>query len=148
VITISVPPEMLDELERVRKEEHRTRSELMREALRVYFSSRIPEDTPAAAELRAIRRGRAAIARGDYVTLDFLGWPEGANCRSGPVRVNRRGITPYQSPFGGRCGVGMAPPIFKADSRSSKMHIEFGIGRGDHSRARGCLLSPRYAMIE
>ena len=71
-LTISVPPEMLDAIERVRKEEHRTRSELMREALRVYFSSRIPEDTPTAAELRAIRRGRAAIARGDYVTLDEL----------------------------------------------------------------------------
>jgi hypothetical protein len=58
---------MLDELERVRKEEHRTRSELLREALRVYFSSRIPEHPPTAAELRAIRRGRAAIARDDYV---------------------------------------------------------------------------------
>jgi len=71
-LTISLPPEMLDELERVRREEHRTRSELIREALRVYFSGRIPKDTPTAAELRAIRRGRAAIARGDYVTLDQL----------------------------------------------------------------------------
>lgn len=72
-LTISLPPQMLDELERVRKEEHRTRSELMREALRTYFSSRIAEHAPTAAELRAIRRGRAAIARGDYVTLDELG---------------------------------------------------------------------------
>jgi len=63
---------MLKELERVRKQEHRTRSELMREALRSYFSSRIPEDAPTPAELSAIRRGRAAIARGDYVTLAEL----------------------------------------------------------------------------
>jgi predicted transcriptional regulator len=42
----------------------------MREALRSYFSSRIPEEAPTAAELRAIREGRAAMARGDFVTLD------------------------------------------------------------------------------
>jgi len=43
-LTISLPPAMLAELERVRKAEHRTRSELLREALRTYFSSRIPID--------------------------------------------------------------------------------------------------------
>ncbi len=63
---------MLEELERVRTEEHRTRSELMREALRGYFSKRIREVQPTPSELRAIRRGRAAIARGDFVTLDEL----------------------------------------------------------------------------
>ena len=71
-LTISLPPAMLKELERVRKQEHRTRSELMREALRTYFSGRFPEEVPTTAELRAIRRGRAAIARGDFVTLDEL----------------------------------------------------------------------------
>ena len=69
-LTISLPPAMLAKLERVRKAEHRTRSELFREALRTYFSSRIPEVAPTAAELRAIRRGRAAVARGDHVMLD------------------------------------------------------------------------------
>ena len=58
-LTISLPPAMLKELERVRKQEHRTRSELMREALRTYFSGRFPEEVPTTAELRAIRRGRA-----------------------------------------------------------------------------------------
>jgi predicted transcriptional regulator len=63
---------MLKELERVRKHEHRTRSELMREALRSYFSNRISEEVPTTSELRAIRRGRAAIASGDFVTLNEL----------------------------------------------------------------------------
>ena len=71
-VTISLPPAMLEELERVRRHEHRTRSELMREALRSYFSNRIPEQAPTTDELRAIRRGRAAIARGDFVTLNQL----------------------------------------------------------------------------
>jgi predicted transcriptional regulator len=71
-LTISLPPAMLEELERVRKQEHRTRSELMREALRNYFSGRIRDAEPTKAELLAIRRGRAAIARGDYVSLDEI----------------------------------------------------------------------------
>lgn len=37
-MTIALPPKMIRELERVRKAEHRTRLELIREALRVYFN--------------------------------------------------------------------------------------------------------------
>jgi metal-responsive CopG/Arc/MetJ family transcriptional regulator len=37
--TISLPPEMAAELEDIRKKEHRTRSELLREALRRYASA-------------------------------------------------------------------------------------------------------------
>lgn len=73
----------------MRKQEHRTRSELMRETLRTYFSSRIPEEAPTTAELRAIRRGRAAIARGDYVTLDELRHEVGAAHRRSRKRKNR-----------------------------------------------------------
>ena len=70
-ITISLPPKMAEQVEEAMKAEHRTRSELMREALRTYFSiRRFPEETPTAAELRAIRRGEAAYRKGDYVTLD------------------------------------------------------------------------------
>jgi metal-responsive CopG/Arc/MetJ family transcriptional regulator len=47
--------------------EQRTRSELILEALRTYIAVRqFPEETPTPAELRAIRRGRAAYERGDY----------------------------------------------------------------------------------
>jgi len=35
--TISIPPAMAAELEEIRVREHRTRSELIREALRQYF---------------------------------------------------------------------------------------------------------------
>ena len=42
--TVSMPPEMEDELERVRKREQRTRSELVREALRRYFRQRSEEE--------------------------------------------------------------------------------------------------------
>jgi predicted transcriptional regulator len=69
-MTISLPPAMARQLEKVRKQEHRTRSELMREALRHYFDS--PEITPTRAEMTAIRRGRAEIKAGRFVTLEQL----------------------------------------------------------------------------
>ena len=71
-MTISLPPAMLRQFERVRRAENRTRSELVREALRAYFSSRFPEITPSQAALAAIRRGRAEIQRGEYVTFEGL----------------------------------------------------------------------------
>jgi metal-responsive CopG/Arc/MetJ family transcriptional regulator len=71
-MTVSLPPAMVKEFEKVRKAENRTRSELIREALRLYFSKRVPEVTASKAELAAIRSGRAQIKRGEYVTLDRL----------------------------------------------------------------------------
>lgn len=58
-MTLSLPPAMAKQLEKVRKRENRTRSELMREALRQYFESRFPVYAPSQAERAAIRRGRA-----------------------------------------------------------------------------------------
>jgi CopG family transcriptional regulator/antitoxin EndoAI len=40
VLTVSLPPEMLDKAEKIAKEESRTRSELFREALRQYINNR------------------------------------------------------------------------------------------------------------
>ena len=71
-MTISLPPAMVRQVERVRKREQRTRSELVREALRAYFEDRFPVVVPTKAELTAIRRGRAEIKAGNYVTLDEL----------------------------------------------------------------------------
>ncbi len=73
IITISLPPEMAEQVEKTMKAERRTRSELVREALRTYISIRgFPEELPTSAELRAIRRGRTAYKRGDYITLNEL----------------------------------------------------------------------------
>jgi len=68
--TISLPPAMAKEIEKARKAEHRTRSELVREALRIYLAVRVmPSETPTPAEARAYRRGMAAYRRGDAMTL-------------------------------------------------------------------------------
>ena len=62
---------MAEQVERARKAEHRTRSELVREALRVYLSTRLVlTESPTAAETRAYRRGMTAYKRGNYVTLE------------------------------------------------------------------------------
>lgn len=69
--TISVPPEMAAEIERVRADEHRTRSELVREALRQYIRAatvrsvkeriaRLPEEEALADEIDAVEEGRRA----------------------------------------------------------------------------------------
>ena len=71
-MTISLPPAMAEEVEKVRKAQHRTRSELVREALRAYFNGRHTMVEPTRAELRRIRAGRSEIKRGDYVTFDQL----------------------------------------------------------------------------
>ena len=71
-ITISLPPEIAEEFEQVRKTENRSRPEMIREALRTYFTflHRFPEVRPTKSELAAIRRGRQAYARGDYAPLE------------------------------------------------------------------------------
>ena len=63
---------MAKQMERVQKEENRTRSELLREAWRQYFESRYGTYTPTKTDLAAIRKGRAAIKRGEFVTLEQL----------------------------------------------------------------------------
>jgi metal-responsive CopG/Arc/MetJ family transcriptional regulator len=47
-LTLSLPPATAKQMEKVRKEENRTRSELLREAWRVYFESRYftPPESP------------------------------------------------------------------------------------------------------
>jgi Arc/MetJ-type ribon-helix-helix transcriptional regulator len=73
IMTVSLPPAMVRQCEEVRKRESRTRSELVREALRTYFESRYPAVEPTKAELAALRRGRAAFRREDSVSLkNFL----------------------------------------------------------------------------
>src|SRR5271165_18876 len=87
-MTISLPPAMVRQFEQVRKAESRTRSELVREALRAYFEARYPAVPPTRAELAALRRGRAAFRRGDAVPLmQFLHGVESRAHRSGAKRI-------------------------------------------------------------
>lgn len=71
-LTVSLPPAMLSQFEQIRIAENRTRSELMREALRKYFDTKWPVYTPTKSELAAIKRGRAEFKKGNYITLDQL----------------------------------------------------------------------------
>lgn len=78
---------MAKQVEQVRKAENRTRSELVREALRVYLSGQlIPTEKPTAAEVRAYRRGMTAYKRGDYVSLG--GYLDGMDRR--PRRTRKK----------------------------------------------------------
>jgi predicted transcriptional regulator len=70
--TVSVPPAMAAEIDKVHRKEHRTRSELVREALRAYIADRYPLAQPTKPELARIRKGRAEIRRGQFVTYDQL----------------------------------------------------------------------------
>ena len=76
-IAISLPPQMVDELDRVRKREHRTRSELLREALRRYVtiaerSHMIPVEDALPEEIEAMRRANEEYARGKCTRLEDL----------------------------------------------------------------------------
>jgi len=57
--TVSLPPNLVREVERTAKEEDRTRSELVREALRVYIEERrwrkLQRDTAARAAVLGLR---------------------------------------------------------------------------------------------
>lgn len=73
-MTISLPPGMIREVERIRKTEHRTRSELIREALRVYMDRALGFGVyaPTRTEFREIGKGRAELSRGESYTIDEL----------------------------------------------------------------------------
>ncbi len=89
-MTISLPPGMVKEFEKIRRAENRTRSELVREALRYYIERRYPIVEPTKAELKAIRRGRAEIQRGNYVTLEKLINDLAASGRKASAKSSRK----------------------------------------------------------
>jgi CopG family transcriptional regulator/antitoxin EndoAI len=57
VITLSLPPEMVDKIEELTKEEGRTRSELLREALRRYAEEQEMKKIYHYGEIKARQRG-------------------------------------------------------------------------------------------
>jgi hypothetical protein len=81
---------MVRQFEEVRKRESRTRSELVREALRSYFEGRYPALPPTKDELAALRRGRAALRREDSVSLKkFLNGLESPARRTRAKRLSQ-----------------------------------------------------------
>jgi CopG family transcriptional regulator/antitoxin EndoAI len=81
--SVSLPPAMASELERVRRKEHRTRSEFVREALRHYIRiadarsvreriEALREEEPAAEEVAAIEQGIREFRKGSFIDLSQL----------------------------------------------------------------------------
>lgn len=81
--SISLPPDMAKELDRIQKAEHRTRSELVREALRTYIRqadrltlaermTALPEEAPTPDESEAVSEGNVDFHEGRHVTLKQL----------------------------------------------------------------------------
>ena len=72
--SVSLPLELYEQAEAVRKAEHRTRSELVREALRSYIDRfrRIALVEPTSQEARMLEAGWSADKGGDDITLEEL----------------------------------------------------------------------------
>lgn len=70
-VSITLPEAMVEWVDKAAEKEHRTRSDLVRQALRLYLSD-IPIEEPAEDEAAAMKRGKAEIRRGSVVTLDQL----------------------------------------------------------------------------
>ena len=71
-ITVSLPRTVVKEVERVRRLENCSRSNVIGEALRRYLLHRFPAVRATKADLAAMRRARAEIKAGKFVTLDQL----------------------------------------------------------------------------
>jgi metal-responsive CopG/Arc/MetJ family transcriptional regulator len=74
-ITISLPPQLVAELDRVREREDRTRSESLREALRRYVTvaergRMTPVEDALPEEIEAMRRADEEYARGECVRVE------------------------------------------------------------------------------
>jgi metal-responsive CopG/Arc/MetJ family transcriptional regulator len=74
MISVSIPEAMLPEIDGAARRERRSRSELVREAVRRYLAAgrTLPLDDAAPDEIEAVKRGRAQFEQGDFVRLDDL----------------------------------------------------------------------------
>jgi Arc/MetJ-type ribon-helix-helix transcriptional regulator len=76
MISVSLPEEMLPEIDHAARREHRSRSAFIREALRRYLAGEggrvIPLDDAKPDEAKAIARGREQFERGEFVRLEDL----------------------------------------------------------------------------
>ena len=76
LISVSVPEAMIPEIDAAARHERRSRSELIREALRRYLAADlsrvIPLEDAQADEIEAVRKGRAEFESGEFVRLEDL----------------------------------------------------------------------------
>jgi metal-responsive CopG/Arc/MetJ family transcriptional regulator len=81
-VMVSFPDEFLDQVDRVAQEEHRSRSELVREALRFYIGLRQEQRLPGAdlfvrqAVMVQDRLSHTAPGSGEDSTADIRRWRE------------------------------------------------------------------------
>src|SRR4051812_2570251 len=75
-ISVTIPDAMLPEIDAAAQQEHRSRSELIREVLRQYLAANrgriVALDSAQPDEVDAIRRGRAQFERGGFIRLEDL----------------------------------------------------------------------------
>jgi metal-responsive CopG/Arc/MetJ family transcriptional regulator len=76
-VTVSLPPQLVAELDRVSERERRTRSEILRDALRRYITvaergRMIPIEDALPEEIEAMRRADEEYVRGECVRLEDL----------------------------------------------------------------------------
>jgi len=76
MISVSIPEDLLPEIDEAARRERRSRSELIRDALRRYLSSQsghmLPLEDAQPDEAAAIKRGREEFAKGEFVRLEDL----------------------------------------------------------------------------
>lgn len=70
-VSITLPEPMVDLVDKAAEKEHRTRSEFVRQALRLYLQG-IPVEEATPDEVAAMKRGKTEIRKGAVVTLDQL----------------------------------------------------------------------------
>lgn len=76
MISVNLPEEILPQIDNAARKEHRSRSQLICDAVRQYLAAgggrMIPVDDALPDEAEAIARGRAAFERGEFVRLEDL----------------------------------------------------------------------------
>ena len=72
-VTVSLPAELIEAADRAGARERRSRSDVVREALRWYLRvQELPWEDATPEEIEAIEEGRAQIARGEFVTHEDI----------------------------------------------------------------------------
>ena len=72
IISVSLPPSLIKQIDELSHAEDRSRSSVMRRALLDYISARTPEEAPESDDLNAIKISNKEYELGQGVTLQEL----------------------------------------------------------------------------